>query len=82
MSTFYAVFQDPARARLAVMALLDQGVPTDDISLVSRGSGAAFGKAPTVEQSGNQPMADTTSFVQSPDDPVIDELTRAALSRK
>ena len=75
MSTFYAVFQDPAKARLAVMALLDQGVPTDDISLVARGSAAAFGKAPTPEQTRRQPMADTTSFVNAPDDPVIDDLT-------
>ena len=74
MSTFYAVFNDPGKARLAVMALLDQGVPTDDISLVARGSAAAFGRAPTPDQTGAQPMADTTSFVNAPDDPVIDEL--------
>lgn len=74
MSTFYAVFNDPAKARLAVMALIDQGVPTDDISLVARGAGAAFGKAPTVEETSDRPMADTTSFVNGVNDPIIDEL--------
>ncbi len=72
MSTFYAVFQDPAKARLAAMALINQGVPTDDISLVARGSQAAFGKAPTADQSAEQPMADATDFVGRDDDPVID----------
>lgn len=37
MSTFYAVFSDPSKARLAVISLLSEGVPTDDISLVARG---------------------------------------------
>jgi hypothetical protein len=74
MSTFYAVFQDPTKGRLAVMALLDQGVPTDDISLVAKGVAIAFGKPASMEEAGNQPMADTTVFVQSPDDPVIDQL--------
>ena len=74
MSTFYAVFKDPAKARLAAMALINQGVPTDDISLVARGDQAAFGKAPSPDQSGEQPMADATDFVGRDDDPVIDNL--------
>ena len=75
MSTFYAVFQNPARARLAVMALLNEGVPTDDISLVARGTKASFGKTISPKQSGEQPMADATAFVGGPGDPIIDELT-------
>jgi hypothetical protein len=75
MSTFYAVFQDPAKGRLAVMALLGQGVPTDDISLVARGDRTAFGKAPTPEETGSRPMADATSFVNTANDPVIDEMS-------
>lgn len=74
MSTFYAVFQDPAKARLAAMALINQGVPTDDISLVARGDQAAFGKAPTTDETAERPMADATDFVGRGDDPVIDNL--------
>jgi len=74
MSTFYATFQDPSRARLAVMALIDQGVPTDDISLVAKGNGIAFGKAPNWDQAADTPMADTSFFVKAPDDPIIDRL--------
>ena len=69
MSTFYAVFQDPRKARLAAMALLNQGVPTDDISLVARGDKAVFGKVPAPEMTAEQPMADATDFVERNDDP-------------
>lgn len=74
MSTFYAVFQEPSKARLAVMALLDQGVPTDDISLVAKGDGAVFGKAQPMEASASTHMADASFFVGRDDDPVIDNL--------
>jgi len=72
MSTFYAVFQNPAKARLALMDLLNQGVPTDDISLVSRGDGAAFGKSLAMDDS-VKPLSDASYFVGGPDDPVRDE---------
>ncbi len=74
MSTFYATFNDPSKARLAVMALIDQGVPTDDISLVAKGNGITFGKSKTWDESADTPMADTSFFVKAPDDPVIDDL--------
>lgn len=76
MSTFYAVFQEPAKARLAAMALINQGVPTDDISLVARGDETAFGKPPLPDETASQPLADATDFVGRNDDPVIDNLIR------
>src|SRR5205085_1392787 len=35
MSTFYAVFRDASRGRQALERLLSEGVPEDDVSLVS-----------------------------------------------
>ena len=53
------------------MALLDQGVPTDDISLVARGNKATFGKTVV-----SQPhLADASSFVGASDDPIVDDPT-------
>ena len=75
MSTFYAVFNNPSKARLAVMALLNEGVPTDDISLVARGDSASFGSAPSTEESSNRALVDASSFVGRQDDPERDQLS-------
>lgn len=56
------------------MALVDNGVPTDDISLVARGDQAVFGNGRSFESAAATHLADATSFVGRADDPVIDNL--------
>ncbi|MEA2552662.1 MAG: hypothetical protein QOJ65_838 [Fimbriimonadaceae bacterium] len=67
MSTYYAVFPETTKGRLAVITLVNEGVPTDDISLVMKGNAEG-----TQLRGNGDHLADATSFVGRQDDPVID----------
>lgn len=70
MSTFYAVFRDPGKGRLALRRLIEQGVPTDDLSLVAGSNGRHLMN--DLETAARAPGEDASAFVGRADDPIVD----------
>jgi hypothetical protein len=67
MSTFYAIFRDPAKGKAVLRQLITSGVPEDDVSFIAGDHvGNGHVEAPL------ERMSDATSFVGRDDDPVID----------